>query len=43
MLTLILAFINAKYKAGYDGLFAVTAILDFYGMLFTVVMIAGRN
>ena len=38
MFTLILAYINAKYKAGYDGLFILTACFDF-ACIYAVLMI----
>jgi hypothetical protein len=34
MFTITLAFINAKYDAGYEGLFGLTAFLDILLILF---------
>ena len=39
MLTVTLALINAKYKAGYEGLFWASTFLDFCLITATVEML----
>jgi hypothetical protein len=38
MFTILLAWINAKYKHDYDGLFIATFFLD-YGILKTLTLV----
>ncbi len=39
MCTMFLAYINAKYKAGYQGLFVVSCIFDYNLSLMLLVLV----
>ena len=39
MCTMFLAYINAKYKAGYQGLFVVSCFFDYYLALLLLLLL----
>lgn len=39
MCTMFLAYINAKYKAGYQGLFVVSFVFDYYLALLLLMLL----
>ena len=38
MCTMFLAYINAKYKAGYQGLFVVACFFDYFLILVLLIL-----